>query len=221
MKILDNKKDYYDYISGIYGIDTEIVYDRRGSIVAKNRFEEYGIRPFSPTDRRSWYLRVIAGEKSWPFIIEPEEGGGYKVSVYNHEDIFQMNMDYYRKHPWMLPYNPFPDPIQSPHHQRDYFKNICEEIKPTREYPLILEYSMCSGRGDFWTMIKNPILSGLPIVSYIPAEEIWQAIYDYLIKLREPEIIDTRTDEEKAESHGFDRKTSFRKDKEDDKRRKI
>lgn len=119
----------------------------------------------------------------------------------------------------MQPYNPFPDPIQSPHHHIDHFKNIYEEIKPSREYPLILEYSMCSG-SDGWTMIKNPILSGLPIVSYIPAEEIWQAIYDYLIKLKEPEIIDTRTDEEKAESHGFDRKTSFRKDKENDKRRK-
>ncbi|MBP5423995.1 MAG: hypothetical protein J6Y78_16300 [Paludibacteraceae bacterium] len=32
MKIIDNKKDYYDYISGIYGIDDLVVYDRRGSI---------------------------------------------------------------------------------------------------------------------------------------------------------------------------------------------
>ena len=31
MKIIDNKKDYYDYVSGIYGIDPYVVYDRRGS----------------------------------------------------------------------------------------------------------------------------------------------------------------------------------------------
>ena len=33
MKIIDNKKDYYDYISGIYGIDDLAVYDRRSSVV--------------------------------------------------------------------------------------------------------------------------------------------------------------------------------------------
>ena len=32
MKIIDNKKDYYDYLSGVYGIDNLIVYDRRGSV---------------------------------------------------------------------------------------------------------------------------------------------------------------------------------------------
>lgn len=33
MKIIDNKKDYYDYLSGIYGIDEIVVFDRRGSQV--------------------------------------------------------------------------------------------------------------------------------------------------------------------------------------------
>ena len=32
MIIIDNKKDYYDYLSGVYGIDNLIVYDRRGSV---------------------------------------------------------------------------------------------------------------------------------------------------------------------------------------------
>lgn len=31
MKIIDNKKDYYDYVSGVYGIDPYVVYDRRGT----------------------------------------------------------------------------------------------------------------------------------------------------------------------------------------------
>lgn len=33
MKIIDNKKDYYDYLSGVYGIDELIVFDRRGSLL--------------------------------------------------------------------------------------------------------------------------------------------------------------------------------------------
>ena len=32
MKIIDNKKDYYDYLASIYGIDDLVVYDRRGSV---------------------------------------------------------------------------------------------------------------------------------------------------------------------------------------------
>jgi len=32
MKIIDNKKDYYDYLASIYGIDELVVYDRRGSV---------------------------------------------------------------------------------------------------------------------------------------------------------------------------------------------
>ena len=33
MKIIDNKKDYYDYLAGILGVDNLVVYDRRGSVV--------------------------------------------------------------------------------------------------------------------------------------------------------------------------------------------
>lgn len=39
MKIIDNKKDYYDYLSGVYGIDNLAVYDRRGSSVLSSSLE--------------------------------------------------------------------------------------------------------------------------------------------------------------------------------------
>ena len=86
------------------------------------------------------------------------------------------------------------------------------------EAPLVLAYRATDWRWDKWNYVKNPILVGLPLVGFLSAQDIWQAIYDYLLKMKEPKIIDTRTDEEKAESHGFDRKTSFRKDKENGKR---
>lgn len=41
MKIIDNKKDYYDYLAGIYGIDDLIVYDRRGSVPSRDIIERY------------------------------------------------------------------------------------------------------------------------------------------------------------------------------------
>ena len=57
---------------------------------------------------------------------------------------------------------------------------------------------------------ENPILDGTWIPSLIPAEEVWNNITDYLLSIKEPPIIDNRTDIQHLESHGFDKKTSFR-----------
>jgi len=37
MRLIDNKKDYYDYLAGVYGIDTYITYDRRNSTRLYNK----------------------------------------------------------------------------------------------------------------------------------------------------------------------------------------
>ena len=58
--------------------------------------------------------------------------------------------------------------------------------------------------------IPNPILIGTPITSLIPPQEIYQDLSNYISSLNDIEIIDTRSDIQKAESAGFDRKTSFR-----------
>lgn len=60
--------------------------------------------------------------------------------------------------------------------------------------------------------ISNPILGQFDFIKkYIPAEEVWQKLYDYISKRNEKEIVDQRNDIEKLESAGFDKKTSFRK----------
>ncbi len=42
------------------------------------------------------------------------------------------------------------------------------------------------------------------------AQDIYQELNRYISSLNDIEIVDSRTDVEKAESAGFDRKTSFR-----------
>ena len=37
MRIIDNKKDYYDYLAGVWGIDGHITYDRRNSTRLVNK----------------------------------------------------------------------------------------------------------------------------------------------------------------------------------------
>ena len=58
--------------------------------------------------------------------------------------------------------------------------------------------------------VENPILSSFPL-TVIPAEEIFGPVQDYLLSQADPVIEDTRTDTEKLEAAGFDRKTSFRR----------
>lgn len=64
---------------------------------------------------------------------------------------------------------------------------------------------------DMDRLIVNPILSGTYITKLIPPEEIWKAIYELLSSQKEKPIIDTRSDIQKLESAGFDKKISFRK----------
>ena len=62
----------------------------------------------------------------------------------------------------------------------------------------------------FRSRVENPILADTFIPKMIPPTDIWQALYEYLSSLRDKPFTDTRTDTQKLESAGFDRKTSFR-----------
>lgn len=61
--------------------------------------------------------------------------------------------------------------------------------------------------------IPNPILEGTPITSFNPTHDLYQELTSYISSLNDKEAIDNRTDAEKAESAGFDRKTSLRNTK--------
>lgn len=58
--------------------------------------------------------------------------------------------------------------------------------------------------------VENPILSGTFIPKLVSPTDIWQNLYEYLSSLRDKPFIDTRSDVQKLESAGFDKKTSFR-----------
>lgn len=58
--------------------------------------------------------------------------------------------------------------------------------------------------------ISNPILKDTPITSLIPPQEIYNELCAYISSLNDIEFVDTRSDVQKAESAGFDKKTSFR-----------
>ena len=62
MKIIDNKKDYYDYLESIYGIDDFVVYDHRGSVSLNSNKAHLSGRNLSPT-------RTLTGKSKHDFFV--------------------------------------------------------------------------------------------------------------------------------------------------------
>jgi len=60
-------------------------------------------------------------------------------------------------------------------------------------------------------IIEMPILARTQLTKLISADEIWKELQNYISSLNnDKDILDTMTDVEKAETHGFDKQTSFR-----------
>ena len=256
MKIIDNKKDYYDYLAGIYGIDTYITYDRRNSTRLYNKSNQNQLDvqyPWWPVVFCPYKNGVMPGEegtlaayyhKTWD---EPKASlaypGYYAVHVYNvgiligfklyvvevkrllkdaSDTIVKLEAellcvkDYDRreKHGGIkdiidpivigeVSYSgwyPWKYSLKDRDNNEDKFRNVGFTSSSYDRYK----------NKDVPDVLVNPIMAGTWIPSVIPAEEVWNNVTDYLLAIKEKPIVDNRTDEEHAESHGFDRKTSFR-----------
>ena len=176
MKIIDNKKDYYDYLSGVYGIDNLIVYDRRGSV------------PINPDcislKGAEYYFILEVGNTHYRFEVER----------------------------WLDEKQPECLHVET---------TLLDTIKDVKQRYSTAPICIVTCRAQYWWYhevrwedtkgrIENPILANTFIPKLIPPDEIWQALYDYLSSLKDTPITDSRTDEQKLESAGFDKKTSFR-----------
>ena len=73
-----------------------------------------------------------------------------------------------------------------------------------------------------WTMVLNPDFSELQDISLKQFSEdltIYQRIEEFLIEQKKPREPEPIPDVVKIENHGFDKKTSFRKDKQQPKKK--
>lgn len=214
MKILTprNNKDYYDYLTGIYGIDDKVVYDRR----------EFTI--LASTD--SVFFNHTALEKDTPkkeVRTRKWIGRHYKwVTEYQATELYcmlEVGLKWYFFH-----VDRYLDATS--HVCLDWkvitTKEITKDkklgIAPMSFFKAFRTYSWWDDekldvKVDQSDAIPNPILKGTPIASLITAQEIYHSLYAYISSLNDFVIIDNRTDIEKAESAGFDRKTSFRNTK--------
>lgn len=229
MKIIDSKKDYYDYLASVYGVDDLVVYDRRGVVVLNSEkgallgMDYY----FSPkvlsldmplSEKSYWNLKSIA--KSRAFANEKHSYG----KTWEEGDVyhFVLEVDYthyrFEVERWIEG-----GKRNCTHVETTLLDTIKGVKKRYSEAPMCIipcqaQYWRWS-HGERWEEAKdqllkraeNPILAGTSITKMIPPSDIWQALYEYLSSLKDKPFTDTRSDIQKLESAGFDKKTSFRK----------
>lgn len=217
MKIIDNKKDYYDYLGGIYGIDNHVVYDRRGSNVLENQtLDEYFSKskmfrdapkmPPSKRKGRSWRSLVYGDEV---FLGNENELRGEIMhgilEVGTTHYVFEIERSLNEKDEVVLEGRLIEVKKGQP--------KISEA--PMSFFETIACYSWRSKKVDVKIPTlrnkhyDNPILKGT-YLSQIAPNEIWDELYNYILSTKEKPIVDSRTNIQKLESLGFDKKSSFR-----------
>ena len=217
MKIIDKHKDYYDYLQGIYGQDPLAVYDRRGSVVFNKDTVPVVLRPVPASERKGFigtitllcglvchriYFENLPGQK-----INYEEFDTYRVDARETAVPIRLKIEYFEYEPGKIKTNlkwtgnaekhgfPIRYPNGRPCHEDEFFST-----EDDRRW----HYDSVS--------FSNPILSSLPLL-VLPAEKVFEEVHEFLLSLKDKPITDSRTDVQKRESAGFDKITSFRKDK--------
>lgn len=236
MKIIDKVKDYYDFLATINGIDENITFDRRGSHVFKDSKEDYCYLPDYIMDDVSkipnWVIekgkeKTTKDGQIFNFLLEigfdkylfktirkvvsPDEiiiEHALLKEFHSEKKLFNKGVIGMKGIESRYIYRNFYytfDSVGRSFGEKDIIDNIQEIVERVSEKEL---NKVCKNENE--TLFINPILKNTFIPSFIPPEKIYQSVYDYLLKLKEPVIVDNSTDKEKIERQGMDVKTSFR-----------
>lgn len=209
MKIISKIRDYYDYLQNYFGIDELVVYDRRKSF---------------PIDINNYYIgygldNIFKREKDKTYDIKRRlvKGYGIKVPVMEGRFLyFVVESGYY--HYFFKVERCLDDNDNLILEPQLIEKKKISKDKKLSDCPL----SICTDvtyyryKGTFTVnkqsknIVENPILKNTYIPKFIDAKEMWNNLYEYISSLRDKEFEDTRTNEQHIESHGFDKKISFR-----------
>jgi hypothetical protein len=210
MKILGRRgeKDFYDYLQNLYGIDELVVYDRRKSfpIDLSSFYIGYGLdmifkkhKEFDDIKRKlvkgyGMKKSVLEG-RFFYFVVE----SGYYHYFFKVERYLDDN-DKVILEPQLIEKKK----ISKKQKLSECPLSICTDVIYTRYRGEV------SVRRNSRNVVENPILKNTYIPKFIDAKEMWNNLYEYISSLRDKEFEDTRTNDQHIESHGFDKKISFR-----------
>jgi hypothetical protein len=203
MYIIDNYKDFYDYVSHIYGVDKQIILDRRKSTrLNKETILDISIKSDPKWERESFILLEY----------------GYKQKIFKLSNIhydkrnFEYTYNIEHFHTYSEHINLFDCPISiSMCLIRVPFFYRWEKKRRKTPIPTIDDLrhgkEKVIERGAF---LEFPILAGTELTKFLDPIEVWSEIQNYISSLENDRDVNLpMTNEEKAETHGFD-KYSFR-----------
>lgn len=211
MLILGKYKDYYDYLCGIYGIDKDIVYDRTDAVVLG---KEFSLHEYLFTKRVLCDDKPKKMSKRW--VLNEYGKSVYTKILTGQISAFVIEVGYTQ---YLFEIERYLDEKDNVHIDVEFIKSFDVDKKksehplsliPCQYYKSFLSNEKRIGSYNVKQEIKNPILKDTYITSYINPTEIYDKLYNYLISIREKPIVDNRNDVQKLESHGFDKKTSFK-----------
>lgn len=201
MYILDKNKDYYDYLSGIYGIDKSITFDRRGSIPMNDIGIAHVVLPSILMDRQKKERHLLLEVGNIQFVFEVEIYGRESAvwgwePVYistKHVCTFRDNKNYSGKGVAFIP-------------ATSNYHFSWKDRRKEKQINNISDLSLSLNRA-----VSLPILKNTFVPAHIPAEEIWKELSNFISAKRDDKDIDiVNSDVDKATNHGFDKKSSFR-----------
>lgn len=222
MIIIDKQKEYYDYIQSIYGIDKDIVLDRR------NVYETYYDKLIPDGYLISRYNRdycnyYIVEVGTLQFILKASYKENEHYNVVGPSDRYILDtvelirtfesdiqvieaqkrnksIEWFKRHYNMAPEN------MSTNSPTNFYYMDAYHINP--KYTNVSFDDIV--KGAYRVNTKDEYVRLNEFSGFILSESAYNAIYDFLIKKREPVVVDNRTDVQKLEGKGFDKKTSFR-----------
>jgi hypothetical protein len=203
MYIIDKHKDYYDFHSHIFGVDKKVVFDRRGS----RKLDDTALIPKSFPHWRSVH--------DITFLLLEVGYVQYLIQLSNIKEIIdkgRIDSEYqadfeivreFREHKHR--YGPSPMTIMGVELGYDWTWRWDNKEKYNFEdtFDNLIRREL---------VVQNlPILADTSITSLISSKEIWIELQTYISSLNnDVDVTLPMTDEERAETHGFNRKTSFR-----------
>ena len=204
MKIISKHKDYYDYLQGIYGMDTVISYDRRNLPMIKQseylNSEEITIKDFAICGniiRMHYY-----DNKTYHSVDELIELDSIiRKKTDNHKYLFYT-------YSWEK--NNLSD-------AQNYYKNHNKKTNVNVELrePILIDngYYNEKNKGKEYENIEwcIPHLGSFDMARIITPEKMFIDVSNFMGYLVDnPPIPENMTDKDKIHSHGFDNKISFR-----------
>lgn len=206
MYILDKNHDFYDHFSKIYGEDKSITFDRRGSHILNNDeivFLSY--QYYSPNKDDKSFVVLEIGNKQ--YLIQLDNFKINKTSIIPNE-IEDYDMSIVRVFEDHKHYYEFPISIHGC--DVDYHWKWGRGFKSNRDYKFNESFTEAI-RKVYDKEINLPILKETKFTSLLDAQEVWIELQTYFSSLdNDKDISIPMTDVERAEIHGFDKKTSFR-----------